>query len=153
MRGLVRHVTVDAGVALDQSRCGMQQERQEHSVGFGLVQRAFQGTPGRGRVTEHVPGYRLQQERLYQPDGPDKRHGAVQDGGKYGRRGARIAGGKAQRRDGDADFPAFAFLLAEPGEDLLGMPGLAEEHQGLHLECPHDGNERVRRGEEVSQPV
>jgi hypothetical protein len=36
--------------------------------------------------------------------------------------------GESQRRYGSADFPAVAVLVAEAGEGLLGLLGLAEAH-------------------------
>jgi hypothetical protein len=54
------------GVAVEQARRGMQQERQQQAVGFGQVQRAFQSAVGGAGVAERIPGDRLQQVRLGQ---------------------------------------------------------------------------------------
>jgi hypothetical protein len=48
------------GVALEQARRGVQQERQEGTVRFGQIERALEGPPGGGRIAECVPGDRLQ---------------------------------------------------------------------------------------------
>jgi hypothetical protein len=70
------------GLAFQQARRGIQQERQHRTIGLGQVQRALQRRPGGGRVAERVAGDRLQQERVSQPHPGDAGSGAVQDRGE-----------------------------------------------------------------------
>ena len=118
------------GVALEQARRGVQQERQQHAVGLGDIERALQGALGGAGITERVPGDRLQQESLNLPGPRDHRSGAFQDRRERDGRRSRVALGEPQHRRGDADLPAVAVLFAEFGEGLLGALGLAEAHQG-----------------------
>jgi hypothetical protein len=46
------------GMALQQPRRGVQQERQEHAVGLGQIERPFQRALGGGMIAERVPGNR-----------------------------------------------------------------------------------------------
>jgi len=52
------------GMALKQTRRGIQQEQEQRAVGFGQIERALQGTPGGSRVAERVLGDRLQQKSV-----------------------------------------------------------------------------------------
>ncbi len=56
------------GVALEQAGRWVDEEEEVRAVGLGKIERAFQGTLGRGRVAERAPGDRLQQESLNQPE-------------------------------------------------------------------------------------
>jgi hypothetical protein len=60
---------------------------------------------------------------------------------------------KPQPRGGDADLRVFAVLLAESGQGLLGEPGLAEAHQGVHHQCLCRGHRMLRRDEPLGQPL
>jgi hypothetical protein len=42
-------------MALEQPRRGVQQERQDHAVGLGQIERPFQGPFGGAGVAERVP--------------------------------------------------------------------------------------------------
>jgi len=55
--------------------------------------------------------------------------------------------GQPARRHGSADFPAVAVLVAEVGEGLLGLLGLAEAHQGQQQPRSRRRHEVVRCGE------
>ncbi|MGH3168875.1 MAG: hypothetical protein ACRDN0_23700, partial [Trebonia sp.] len=111
--------------------CRVEQELEEHAVGLGQVQGALHGDLGGGPVAERVPGGRLQDERLSQPGPPEHMDGAVENRREHGAGGVRIALGKPQRRGGDADLPAVAILVVQPGQDLPRMLGLAQACQGL----------------------
>jgi hypothetical protein len=114
------------GPALEQARCGNQQEGQHQTVRLGQVQRALQGTVGGVELAERIPGNRLQHVRQRQPVWPDKRSRARHDRGERGGRGARVVEGEPQRRLGDAALGALAVGVAQPGQQLPGGPGLAE---------------------------
>ena len=118
------------GVALEEARRGMEQERPERAVGLRQVQRALEGAPGGGRVAERVPGDRLQQESLSQPGPPRDGSGAVQDRREGGGGRVRVVLGEPQRRGGNADLPVTAARFAEVGQDLPGAFGLAQSYQG-----------------------
>jgi hypothetical protein len=45
-------------MTIQQAWRGIQREYQQDAVGLGQVERAFQGTPGGGRVAECLPGDR-----------------------------------------------------------------------------------------------
>jgi hypothetical protein len=64
------------GVALEQSRRGVQEEREEHGVGLGDIERALEGAAGGGRVAEGVACDGLQQLSLNPPDRLEYRSGA-----------------------------------------------------------------------------
>jgi hypothetical protein len=50
------------GIAIEQvPGGGMDKEGRENPIGLGCIERAPHGVPGGGRVTECVPGDRLQQ--------------------------------------------------------------------------------------------
>jgi hypothetical protein len=55
------------GVALEQRRDRMDEERRQRTVRLGQIERAFQEAPGGGRVAERVTGTRRQYESLRQP--------------------------------------------------------------------------------------
>ena len=57
-----------AGTAMpvEQTRHWVEEERKQHAVRLGNLQRALKGTRGGLRVAKRVPGYRLQQESLNQ---------------------------------------------------------------------------------------
>ncbi len=65
------------GVALEQARRRLEEERQQHAVGLGQIERALQGALGGAGVAKRVPGDRLQQERLNPQEGRGYRSGAV----------------------------------------------------------------------------
>ena len=56
-----------SGVALEQCRYGVDQERQENAVGPGEVERVPQRLLGGGAVAERVARDRFEQERLDEP--------------------------------------------------------------------------------------
>jgi hypothetical protein len=115
------------GVTLQQALGGIQQERGQVAAALGQVQCALDGGVGGIRVTERVPGDRLQHVGPGQPGSPVVLGNRVfLDRGERGERGLRVAVGESQFRGGDADLPALAVLLAEPGQELLSTPGLAE---------------------------
>ena len=124
-------------VALQQCQHGRQQEREEHAVRLGHVERMLQGGFGGGPVAELVLGGRLQRICRNQPGPHDGRNGAAQHRGELGERGSWVAFGKPQRRGGDADLRMVAILSAEPVQDLPGMSELAKTYQGLDLPCAY----------------
>ena len=83
------------GLALEQRRAGVQQERQERAVGLGEIERALQGAVGGAGVAERVPGDRRQQVRLNVP-------------------------GRA--RPPERSLPGPARAQRSPGSDRLGEP-------------------------------
>ena len=74
-------------------------------------------------------------------------------GGERGERGPRVALGQPERCGRDAEFPAVAVLLAEPGQDLLGPLDLVQADQGTHQQRSGPGDEVVRPGESAGQRV
>jgi hypothetical protein len=119
-------------VALEQAWRGVQQEQRERAVGLGEAERAFQSPPGGGRVAERLPGHRLQQERVGQPNPRECGWGAVEDRRERGDRRVRVVLGEPQRRGGDARLPVVVVLVAEFGEGLLGALGITQAHQDMN---------------------
>jgi hypothetical protein len=78
------------GMALQQTRRGVQQERQERTVGLGHVQRAFHSTADGALVAEGIPGDRFQQDSLSQPSPPAHPGGAGHDRRERGGRRLRV---------------------------------------------------------------
>ena len=129
------------GLALQQARSGIQQERGQVAAALGQVQGALEGGVGGIGVAERVPGERLQHVGPGPPESPVVlRIGALLDRGERGERGLRVVLGQRQRRGGDAEFPAVAVLLGEPGQELPGPLGLAQADQGMHQQCPDPGD-------------
>jgi hypothetical protein len=116
------------GVALEQPRCRVHQERKERAFGFGQIERAFQGTLSGNGVAERVPGDRLQQKSLNLQVSGYHRSRAVQDRRERGGRPVQVALGYPKCCGGGADLPTVAVWFAEFGEGLLGVFGLAEAH-------------------------
>ena len=127
------------GVALEQPRSRLEQERHQRAVGLGHIQCPLHGASGGGRVAECLPGDRLQHEGLSQPEPPGNGSGALEDRRQRSGRRARVILGEPQRRRGDADLPAFAVLLVEAGENPLGTLQLAEAYQGVQHAAPTSG--------------
>jgi hypothetical protein len=78
------------GVALEQVRRGVQQERGQRAVRLGGVKRALDGAVGGGLIAERFPGSGLQNMGQSQPDSPVDGCLAVQDRGECGERGVRV---------------------------------------------------------------
>ena len=116
---------------LEQRRGGIQEERQEYAVGFGDIQRPFQGTSGGGLVAQRVAGPCLQQQRRHHPHLADPGDRAVQDGRERVSGRLRVVRGQSQRRHCGAHLCAGPLVLAQLGESLLGASGLAQPHQRL----------------------
>jgi hypothetical protein len=76
-------------MALEQRRYRVGEEREEHQVGLGQVQRALYRAPGGGGVAEFIARDRLEQGRRHHPYRMDS-DGAVQDGRQRGRRPQRV---------------------------------------------------------------
>ena len=119
-------------MALDKAWRGVQQEQRERAVGLGEAERAFQGPVGGALVAERVPGDRLQQESVSQPNPWEYRGSAVKDRRERGDRRVRVVLGEPQHRGGDARLPVLAVLVAEFGKGLLGALGVAQAHQDIH---------------------
>jgi hypothetical protein len=129
-------------MTLQQARGGIQQVRGQVAAALGQVQGALQGGISGIGVTEGIPGDRLQRVGPGPPESPVVLGNAMLlDGGKRGERGLRVALGQPQRRGRDAEFPAVAVLLAEPGQELPGPLDLAQAYQGVHQQGPDPGDE------------
>jgi hypothetical protein len=76
------------GMALEQRRDRVGEEREKHQVGLGQVQRALYRALG-GGVAELVARDCLEQGRCHHPYRMDS-DGAVQDGRQRGRRPQRV---------------------------------------------------------------
>jgi len=126
-------------VPLKQCLDGRQQERDEHFVGLGQIERPLQGAFGGTPVAEHVPGDRLQGVRRDYPGSQNVRNGVVQHLGELGKGCTRIVLRDPQCRGGDADLRLAADLPGELVQDLPGPCSLAEAHQGVHLLCVPGG--------------
>ena len=73
------------GVAAEQLRNGMQQERQQRPFKLGEIQRPLDRASSGGGVAEGIARDRLQQEGLNHPAaGSHDRGGAVEDGRERG---------------------------------------------------------------------
>jgi hypothetical protein len=138
-------------MALDQARRGVQQEQREGPVGLDEVERAFQGPIGGLLVTERVPGNRLQQEGVSQPDPREYERGATKDRRERGDRRVRVVLGEPEHSGGDARRSVPAVLAAEFGKGLLGALVIAEAHQDVHQQRPCPGNGVVRGSESPGQ--
>ena len=119
-------------MTLEQSRRGVEQEREQQAFRLGEIEGALEGAPGGGPVAERVAGDRLEQERLNYPEmGVRQRDGAVDDGRERLRRRLRIVLGEPQHRDSVAHFPAVALLLVQPGQGLFDAPRFTDPHERL----------------------
>jgi hypothetical protein len=116
------------GVALEQLRRRVDEERQEHAVELGEIEGALEGAPGGGRVAERVAGDRLQQECSHHPGrmDPDSGDRAVDDGRERGGRRLRVVLGEPQRRQGGAHFCALALVLVQPYEGGFDPAGFSQ---------------------------
>jgi hypothetical protein len=117
------------GVALEQSRRGVEQERDERAVGFGGIEGVLEGAPGGVRVAECVAGDRLQQECLHHPQRGECGDRTVQDRRERGRRRLRVVPGEPQCRQGDAHLRALALFLVQPGDGGLDAFSLAQPQE------------------------
>src|SRR5690242_6865601 len=124
-------VTLIRGIAIEQlPGGGMEQEDHQRTIGRGYLERAPQGVPG-GRVTECVPGDRLQQPGERQPARRGGVYVASQDRRERSGGGVRVTLGDPQRGQGHAYHAAGPALLADFRDVLLGAPELAQPHQGV----------------------
>ena len=133
------------GVALEQPRRRVQQEREDRAVGLGEIEGALQGAPGGGLVAERVAGDRLQQEGLPppRPDGPRPGSRAVQDGRERGASPPAGRAGRAAATPGRcASLRPRARGSSSPARACFGAAGFTQPHQGLQHVRPR----RRRRG-------
>ena len=119
------------GVALQQPRRTVDEEREEHAIGLGDIEGTLERAPGGGPVAECVPDDRLQHENVNQPVRPGHGGGAVQNRRQRGGRRARVVLGQPQHRLGDAGLAAVAVLVTQAAQGLLGAVDVAQAHQGV----------------------
>ena len=86
------------GLAFEQLRHRVQQEREEEAIMLGEIEPSLEGASGRLPLTERVPGARLQQESRDPPHLMGFRSRAVEDGRERGGRRSRVLPGEPQRR-------------------------------------------------------
>jgi hypothetical protein len=119
------------GMALEQIRRRMEEERHEQAVGLSEIQSPLKSALGGGRVAEHAPRDRLQQERFHPQDRSAGRDGASDSRPKrYGRR-LRIVAGQSQHCSNDAIECGIALLVAHLGQGGFDAFGLAQPHEDL----------------------
>ena len=85
------------GLTLEQPRRRVDEEREQHAVRLGGIERALKGASGGVLVAEGVPRDRLLHQGRHQPDRMNSGNGAVDYGPERGRR-LRVAMGQPQRR-------------------------------------------------------
>jgi hypothetical protein len=88
------------GLAFEQLRHRVQQEREEQAIRLGEIESSLEGASGRLPVTERVPGAGLQQQSRDHPHLMGFRGRAVQDGRDRGGRRWRVVLGEPRRRHG-----------------------------------------------------
>jgi hypothetical protein len=119
------------GLALEQLRRRMEEERHEQAVGLGEIQSQLKIALGGGRVAEHAPRDRLQQERFHLQDRRTGRDGASDSRPeRYGRR-LRIVAGQSQHCSNDTHECGIALLVAHLGQGGFDTFGLAQPHEDL----------------------
>ena len=138
------------GVALEQPRSRVDEEREQYKVGCGQVQRALQGACGGGRVAERIPGHRLQQGSRHEPYrvSPD---GTVHDGRERGRRALRVVLGQPEQRDDVAYLGAPALACVQLRDGAFDLPRLAEQDERLQHVRPQRRGQGMRRDQRLGQ--
>jgi hypothetical protein len=131
-------------MALEQPRRGVMQERQEHAVRLGEVERGFERARGSTPVADGLAYDRLQQEVLDCPDG-----GRLWPAGCALERRERARGAlavvlsKSQHRERFAHRYRFAFIPVELSEGPFHALEVAQPDQGLQPERPDPRREQV----------
>jgi len=119
------------GVALEQIRLRVEEERHDQAVGLSEIQSPLKRMLGGDRVAEHAPCDRLQQEGFHLQDRSARRGGASDSRPKrYGRR-LRIVAGQSQRCGNDAHECGMALLVVHLGQGGFDAFGLAQPHEDL----------------------
>jgi len=114
----------------------MDEEREEHEVGLGQVQRALYCAPGSARVAERVACDRLQQGSRHYPYrmGSD---GAIQDGRERCRRALRIVPGQPDQCDDVAHFAALALVRVQLRHGAFDLRHFAEQDEAFYDDPDH----------------
>ena len=131
-------------MAFEQLSGGVEQKRQDQTVGFRQIERCLQRGAGRTGFLQSVACHRLKQEGLHLPHlqvGADRC--PFEDGGERGHRGLRIALGEPQHGQGLTGRRGVVLVALGLGQDLLRAIGVAQSHQCLDVQGSGAGRERV----------
>jgi hypothetical protein len=144
---------VSAALSLQQSRRGVQEERQHHAVGLSELQGAFEGTLGSTGIALGFPGHGLEQESVHQRRiGVRQGSEGAKDWHERLRRGARVTLREPQCRKDGTHLRGIALTRVQPGNGGFDALGFAQPEQGVQQARLRPLRQRVRRGEPLGQP-